>query len=139
MTQTMRSPASMRFGQCFRAMGNLEEAARYFDSAVDRVNLDALTLDEVDQLLQLCQEAAEAHREMNDLEGASTVFSALLGFLRSQGWREQVAEVERMMHEVLGTTPQPSHSGDDVPPLEAARRARSRNVAVAERISPIPC
>ena len=94
-------------GQCFRAMGNLEEAARYFDSAVDRVNLDALTLDEVDQLLQLCQEAAEAHREMNDLEGASTVFSALLGFLRSQGWREQVAEVERMMHEVLGTTPQP--------------------------------
>ena len=38
-------------GQCFRAMGNLEEAARYFDSAVDRVNLDALTLDEVDQLL----------------------------------------------------------------------------------------
>ncbi|HEY7343330.1 MAG TPA: tetratricopeptide repeat protein [Ktedonobacterales bacterium] len=94
-------------GQCFRAMGNLEEAARYFDAAVDRVNLDALTLEEVDQLLQLCQEAAEAHREMNDLEGASTVFSALLGFLRSQGWREQVAEVERMMHEVLGTTPQP--------------------------------
>ncbi len=94
-------------GQCFRAMGNLEEAARYFDAAVDRVNLDALTLEEVDQLLQLCQEAAEAHREMNDLEGASTVFSALLGFLRSQGWREQVAEVERMMHDVLGTTPQP--------------------------------
>lgn len=94
-------------GQCFRAMGNLEEAARYFDEAVDRVNLDALTLEEVDQLLQLCQEAAEAHREMRDLEGAETVFSALLGFLRSQGWQEQVDEVERMMHDVLGTTPQP--------------------------------
>lgn len=94
-------------GQCFRAMGNLEEAAHYFDEAVDRVNLDALTLEEVDQLLQLCQEAAEAHREMRDLEGAETVFSALLGFLRSQRWQEQVNEVERMMHEVLGTTPQP--------------------------------
>ena len=94
-------------GQCCRAMGNLEDAAHYFDQAVDRVNLDALTLEEVDQLLQLCQEAAEAHREMRDMEGAETVFSALLGFLRSQGWQEQVNEVERMMHEVLGTTPQP--------------------------------
>lgn len=94
-------------GQCFRAMGNMEDAAHYFDEAVDRVNLDALTLEEVDQLLQLCQEAAEAHREMRDLEGAETVFSALLGFLRSQGWQAQVNEVERMMHDVLGTTPQP--------------------------------
>lgn len=94
-------------GQCARGMGNLEEAAHYFDEAVDRVNLDALTVDEVDQLLQLCQEAAETHREMRDLEGAETVFSALLGFLRSQGWQAQVDEAERMMHEVLGTTPQP--------------------------------
>jgi tetratricopeptide (TPR) repeat protein len=94
-------------GQCYRAMGNLEEASRYFDDAVDRVNLDALTIDEVDQLLQLCQEAAEAHREMRDMEGAETVFSSLLGFLQSQGWQAQVNEVERMMHEVLGTTPRP--------------------------------
>ncbi|MGE5333106.1 MAG: tetratricopeptide repeat protein [Nitrososphaerota archaeon] len=98
-------------GQCCRAMGNVEDAAHYFDEAVDRVNLDALTLDEVDQLLQLCQEAAEAHREMQDLEGAETVFSALLGFLQSQGWQAQVNEVERMMHDVLGTTPQPQRPG----------------------------
>jgi tetratricopeptide (TPR) repeat protein len=98
-------------GQCFRAMGNLEEATRYFDDAVDRVNLDALTLEEVDQLLQLCQEAAEAHREMHDMEGAETVFSSLLGFLQSQGWQTQVSEVERMMHDVLGTTPRPPTRG----------------------------
>ena len=92
-------------GQCSRAQGNIEEAARYFDEAVDRVNLDALTREESDQLLQLCQEAAEAHREMNDLEGAETVYTALLGFLRSQGWQEQVAEIERLMRETLGTEP----------------------------------
>jgi len=94
-------------GQCARAQGNIEDAARYFDEAVDRVNLDALTRDESDQLLQLCQEAAEAHREMNDLEGAETVYTALLGFLRSQGWQDQVAEVERLMRETLGTEPAP--------------------------------
>lgn len=92
-------------GQCARAQGNIEDAARYFDEAVDRVNLDALTHDESDQLIQLCQEAAEAHREMNDLEGAETVYTALLGFLRSQGWQDQVAEIERLMRETLGTAP----------------------------------
>ena len=92
-------------GQCARAQGNIEEAAHYFDEAVDRVNLDALTREESDQLLQLCQEAAEAHREMNDLEGAETVYTALLGYLRSQGWQDQVAEIEQMMRETLGTNP----------------------------------
>ena len=42
-------------GQCARAEGNIEQAAHFFDEAVDRVNLDALTRDESDQLLQLCQ------------------------------------------------------------------------------------
>ncbi|HLZ21860.1 MAG TPA: tetratricopeptide repeat protein [Ktedonobacterales bacterium] len=94
-------------GQCSRAEGRIEDAAHYFDEAVDRVNLDALTHDESDQLIQLCQEAAEAHREMNDLEGAETVYTALLGFLRSQGWQDQVVEVERQMRETLGTAPPP--------------------------------
>src|SRR5215469_11080565 len=92
-------------GQCARAQGNIEEAAHYFDEAVDRVNLDALTREESDQLLQLCQEAAEAHREMDDFEGAETVYTALLGYLRSQGWQDQVNEIERLMRETLGTTP----------------------------------
>ena len=92
-------------GQCARALGQIEDAARYFDEAVDRVNLDLLNQDESDQLLQLCQEAAEAHRDMRDAEGAETIFSALLGYLRSQNWQQQVAEVERMMRETLGTNP----------------------------------
>jgi tetratricopeptide (TPR) repeat protein len=94
-------------GQCERAQGNMRAAAQYFDEAVDRVNLDALTPDETDQLLQLCQEAAEAHRDMNDLEGADTIYQALLGFLRSQGWQDQVSEVERMMRETLGAAAPP--------------------------------
>ncbi|HEX6817636.1 MAG TPA: tetratricopeptide repeat protein [Ktedonobacterales bacterium] len=94
-------------GQCARAQGRLKEAAQYFDEAVDRVNLDELVREEADQLLQLCQEAAEAHRDMNDLEGAETIFSALLGFLQSQGWKERVAEAEHMMRETLGSAAPP--------------------------------
>jgi tetratricopeptide (TPR) repeat protein len=111
-------------GQCARALGHLPEAAQYFDEAVDRVNLDALGLEEVDQLLQLCQEAAEAHRDMNDMEGAETIYSALLGFLRSQGWQEQVAEMERLMQETLGTAP---------PPPRRRRTANSRPTNIPQR------
>ncbi|HEX9035714.1 MAG TPA: tetratricopeptide repeat protein [Ktedonobacterales bacterium] len=94
-------------GQCARALGDIPQAAQYFDQAVDRVNLDALEQNESDQLLQLCQEAAEAHRDMNDLEGAQTIFSALLGYLRSQNWSRQLAEVERMQRDTLGSSAPP--------------------------------
>ncbi|HLZ81479.1 MAG TPA: tetratricopeptide repeat protein, partial [Ktedonobacteraceae bacterium] len=69
-------------GQCYRARGDLRTATIHFDEAVDRVNLDALTVEESDQLVQLCQEAAEAHRALGEQEQALTVYNALLGFLR---------------------------------------------------------
>jgi tetratricopeptide (TPR) repeat protein len=126
-------------GQCSRAQGSIEEAAHYFDEAVDRVNLDALTREESDQLLQLCQEAAEAHREMNDIEGAETVYTALLGYLRSQGWQDQVAEIERLMRETLGTNPpkkpQPNANSGGIPPRAARGGYRRGTPAEAPQIS----
>jgi tetratricopeptide (TPR) repeat protein len=86
-------------GQCYRARGDLRTAAVHFDEAVDRVNLDALTVEESDQLVQLCQEAAEAHRLLGEQEQTLTVYNALLGFLRSRGWGEKVAQVEFMLQQ----------------------------------------
>jgi tetratricopeptide (TPR) repeat protein len=86
-------------GQCYRARGDLRTATVHFDEAVDRVNLDALTVEESDQLVQLCQEAAEAHRLLGEQEQAMTVYGALLGFLRSRGWSEKVAQVEFMLQQ----------------------------------------
>ena len=84
-------------GQCHRARGDMRAATIHFDEAVDRVNLDALTVEESDQLVQLCQEAAEAHRLLGEQEQALTVYNALLGFLRSRGWNDKVAQVEFML------------------------------------------
>ena len=101
-------------GQCYRARGDLRTATVHFDEAVDRVNLDALTLEESDQLVQLCQEAAEAHRMLGEQEQALTVYNALLGFLRSRGWSDKVAQVEFMLQQAQNTpapraaTPPPS-------------------------------
>jgi tetratricopeptide (TPR) repeat protein len=101
-------------GQCYRARGDLRTATIHFDEAVDRVNLDALTVEESDQLVQLCQEAAEAHRALGEQEQALTVYNALLGFLRSRGWSEKVAQVEFMLQQLMNApaparpvTPQP--------------------------------
>ena len=92
-------------GQCYRARGDLRTATVHFDEAVDRVNLDALTVEESDQLVQLCQEAAEAHRLLGEQEQALTVYNALLGFLRSRGWNEKVAQVEFMLQQMQNMPP----------------------------------
>ncbi|GAC1424155.1 MAG: hypothetical protein NVSMB54_06460 [Ktedonobacteraceae bacterium] len=94
-------------GQCYRAKGDLRTAAVHFDEAVDRVNLDALTVEESDQLVQLCQEAAEAHRMLGEQEQALTVYNALLGFLHSRGWHDKVAQVEFMLQQ-MQNAPQPA-------------------------------
>jgi tetratricopeptide (TPR) repeat protein len=95
-------------GQCYRAKGDLRAATQHFDEAVDRVNLDALTIEESDQLLQLCQESAEAHRMLGEQEQALTVYNALLGFLRSRKWNDKVAQVEFMLQQMQNTPLPPS-------------------------------
>jgi tetratricopeptide (TPR) repeat protein len=92
-------------GQCYRARGDLRAATVHFDEAVDRVNLDALTVEESDQLVQLCQEAAEAHRLLGEQEQAFTVYNALLGFLRSRGWSDKIAQVEFMIQQAQNASP----------------------------------
>ncbi len=99
-------------GQCYRAKGDLKTAVNYFDEAVDRVNLDALTRDEADQLIQLCHEAARTHDDLGNAEAAATVYEALLGFLRSRGWQDKVAEAERLVkNRKIGGASQPAKSG----------------------------
>ncbi len=92
-------------GQCYRAGGDLRSATVHFDEAVDRVNLDALTVEESDQLVQLCQEAAEAHRLLGEQEQAFTIYNALLGFLRSRGWSDKVAQVEFIIQQAQNVLP----------------------------------
>lgn len=105
-------------GQCYRARGDLRTATMHFDEAVDRVNLDALTLEESDQLVQLCQEAADAHRQLGEAEQALTVYNALLGFLRSRGWNDKVAQVEFMMKQAQNVPQTP-------PPMQQPNATRT--------------
>ncbi|MGH2497848.1 MAG: tetratricopeptide repeat protein [Ktedonobacteraceae bacterium] len=112
-------------GQCYRAKNDLRTATMHFDEAVDRVNLDALTNEESDQLVQLCQEAAEAHRLLGEQEQALTVYNALLGFLRSRGWNDKVAQVEFMLKQVQNTPLPPQMPGSTpLPPVQQANTTR---------------
>ncbi len=101
-------------GQCHRSRGDLKTASIHFDEAVDRVNLDALTVEESDQLVQLCQEAAEAHHLLGEQEQALTVYNALLGFLHSRGWNDKIAQVEFMLQQLQYT---PAQVRPTSPPL----------------------
>ncbi|GER88100.1 hypothetical protein KDW_22620 [Dictyobacter vulcani] len=113
-------------GQCYRARGDLRTATVHFDEAVDRVNLDALTAEESDQLVQLCQEAAEAHRLLGEQEQALTVYNALLGFLRSRGWNDKVAQVEYMLQQAQGA---PAPTRTSTPPPAGMTQAPTNQAA----------
>jgi tetratricopeptide (TPR) repeat protein len=114
-------------GQCYRARGDLRTATMHFDEAVDRVNLDALTLEEADQLVQLCQESADAHSQLGERDQALTVYNALLGFLRSRGWSDKVSQVEFMMKQApippMPQTPLPAATPPVAvpPPVDVTR------------------
>src|SRR5207302_1184852 len=111
-------------GQCYRAHGDLRSATVHFDEAVDRVNLDALTVEESDQLVQLCQEAAEAHRLLGEQEQAFTVYNALLGFLRSRGWNDKVAQVEFMLQQAQNSPTPDASASTPLPPTQEGNVTR---------------
>lgn len=117
-------------GQCYRAHGDLRRATTHFDEAVERVDLDYLIIEEAEQLIQLCQETIEAHQQLGEQERALTFYHALLGFLRSRGWSEKVAQVELML-EQLQNSPSLSPGVPFAPALAAPppqRHALSRHV-----------
>jgi tetratricopeptide (TPR) repeat protein len=87
-------------GQCYRALGDLHTAAAYFDKAVDIVELDTLNIEEVDALIQLCQEAANTHLMRGERQQALALYNALLSFLRSRWWVDKVALVEQMLRAI---------------------------------------
>ena len=121
-------------GQCYRAKGDMHSATQHFDEAVDRVNLDALTFEESDQLVQLCQEAAEAHRMLGEQEQALTVYNALLGFLRSRQWNDKVAQVEFMLQQ-LQNTPPPGRPVSTPPPETMQPQPNTTRVLPPEQVT----
>ena len=125
-------------GQCFRAKGDLRTATMHFDEAVDRVNLDALTIEESDQLVQLCQEAAEAHRLLGEQEQALTVYNALLGFLRSRGWNDKVAQVEFMLKQVQNTPLPPRPMSTHLPAPAPQQQGNATRVLPPEQMMVSP-
>ena len=103
-------------GQCYRSMGDLRTAVMHFDEAVDRVNLDALTIKDVDQLIMLCQEAVESHRALGEQEQAVTIYNALLGYLRGRGWNDKVIYVESLLQQIQLADRVPSVAAQPLPP-----------------------
>ena len=91
-------------GQCYRACGDMRKAVIHFDKAVNRVNLDEVTIEEVDQLIQLCQETAEAHRKLDEQDQAMTVYLALLDFLKSRGWNDKSIQLEFILRQIYTTS-----------------------------------
>ena len=84
--------------------------------------------------MQLCQEAAEAHRMLGEQEQALTVYNALLGFLRSRQWNDKVAQVEFMLQQ-LQNTPLPNKPMSTPPPETVQPQPNGTQVLPPEQVT----
>ncbi|HET8841126.1 MAG TPA: tetratricopeptide repeat protein, partial [Ktedonobacteraceae bacterium] len=84
--------------------------------------------------VQLCQEAADAHRQMGEQEQAMTVYNALLGFLRSRGWNDKVAQVEFMLKQAQNIPQTPAPMQQSMPPQSMPPQVNSTRVLPPEQM-----
>jgi len=124
-------------GQCYASKGDLRTAAQHFDEAVDRVNLDALTIDEVEQLIQLCQETADTHRAIGEIEQGYNVLNALLGFVQSRGWQDRAMQVEQLIRQYQQVTSFMARQTGGRPAPSPAEAAPTMAFSVPSSPSPI--
>ncbi len=91
-----------RLGQCFRMLGDTVNALKYFDDALAQINLTLLEESDADLLFQISYEAARAHRDSGDSDGAVEIFDELLKFLDERQWTKQMAAARQKRREALG-------------------------------------
>lgn len=90
-----------RLGQCAVALSDKRGAVLYFDEAINQLNTDKLKERDADQLVQMCYEAALAHRDISEVEAAEELFQALLHFLNGQRWEAAINQARRLMSATL--------------------------------------
>jgi tetratricopeptide (TPR) repeat protein len=88
-------------GQCYRSLGDMERAVKYFGEALAQINLELLEETNADLLLQICYEAAFAHRDHGDHAAAAEIFAGLLRYLESRGWTRQIKTANGRRDDVL--------------------------------------
>ncbi len=74
-------------GECYRTLGQRAEATRAYEAAVSLVDLQHVSKNEINDLIDLYQAAADAHLGQGNTSRAASLYSTLATFLQARRWR----------------------------------------------------
>jgi tetratricopeptide (TPR) repeat protein len=74
-------------GECYRTLGQRAEATRAYEAAISLVDLQHVGKNEVNDLIELYQAAADAHLAQGNTSRAASLYSTLATFLQARRWR----------------------------------------------------
>jgi tetratricopeptide (TPR) repeat protein len=89
-------------GECFRALGRIDDALEHFVQALKIVDLGTVSRQEADDLIQLYDALADSYIAKGDREKARTFTDSLVEFLSSKGWEDKAREARRRIDDMSG-------------------------------------
>jgi tetratricopeptide (TPR) repeat protein len=82
-------------GECFKALGQIDQALEHFVQVLKIVDLGTVERDQADDLIQLYDALAESYVAKGDREMALEFTNSLVEFLSSKGWEDKAREARQ--------------------------------------------
>lgn len=86
-------------GECYRAMGQIEEAVRYFIEALKIVDVSATAEGEAESVIELYASLADTYTARGQREQAIAFTNALVSFLSGPDWQMRAAQARQRLNE----------------------------------------
>ncbi len=80
-------------GQCYRALGKMDNAVEHFLQVVKIVDLGSVNREQADDLISVYEGLAESYAAKGDRTQAESFSQSLEEFLTSKGWEDKVQQV----------------------------------------------
>ncbi|HMA34228.1 MAG TPA: tetratricopeptide repeat protein, partial [Chloroflexia bacterium] len=137
-------------GECYRVLGRPLESTRAFETAVSLVDLQHVSKNEIGDLIELYQAAADANIAQGDLSRAASLFDHIAQFLQARRWRTGYTEqllaratqlndqgISDRLLSIGGTPPPAAIQPEPAPPAPRELGAPLPQAAVSGGASPM--
>ncbi len=84
-------------GECYRALGRIDEALTYFLEVLKILDLSTVRQDQADDLIRLYDELASTYAARGEREQAVEFINTLIAFLSEKGWEDKVHQARQRL------------------------------------------
>lgn len=103
--QEYRLGSLFALGECYRALGRIDEALTHFIDVLRIVDLGTVQRAQADDVIQLYEELAHTHAAKGEGDQAVEFVNTLISFLSKRGWEDKVAEARERLDTLASEGP----------------------------------